>query len=620
MPLILRSLVGASAIVLLTGAASVVADPLKEATLTQVVNQVDIVTPARQTSRARSGAAFRAPNSLRTGSASRAELTASDQTVTRVGANTVFRFGEEPRTIYLDQGNVLFYSPTGKGGGTIQTAGASAGVLGSTYIVSATRVGGSKILSLEHRTRVNFKGFIRVLNPGQLTFVLPGMRGKPGVFEFRLRDLVASSELINGFRNQLPSLPAIQANIAKQEREIAKGSKQATEQLIGEATDQGIELYDANARQIFFVEAGASNIFSLFETDLILRTPTIPDEFVLETEDDIRLFLDGLTGFPAEFAQAVLSDADLPNSFAFVAARDIFIETPIVNLSRFQDQDLVVFFATRDITFDFPQSSSSSSSDQGFVNFGGELAFLAAGNILITPNTSVHFDGQALIFESGGSFTVSQGSVFSSGEIDVNALGSVNITDSTISSGNDIFMSSDSINSINVVGSSVVAQADIEFQSFNGSITIDDSIVANSSAQNGFLGIQTENGNDINIVNGSLIAASPTGGQIFISALGGTLNIAGSISQNITAQSISLQARTVILENVFLSGQNVNIGSELGTLALGYSPNNAMGAPNEVGRVNVRGNVHLNGSLVSGSPGGTLLTNGSDVINIFSAQ
>ena len=62
----------------------------------------------------------KAPDLVRTGPQSRAELTAADQTVTRIGANTVFSFEPTGRDINLEKGNVLFHSPAGKGGGTIR--------------------------------------------------------------------------------------------------------------------------------------------------------------------------------------------------------------------------------------------------------------------------------------------------------------------------------------------------------------------------------------------------------------------------------------------------------------------------------------------------------------------
>ncbi len=67
----------------------------------------------------------------------------------RVGANAVFSFGKDSRTLNLERGSLLLHSPTGKGGGSIVTNSATASVVGTTIIVTATSNGGFKLLVLE---------------------------------------------------------------------------------------------------------------------------------------------------------------------------------------------------------------------------------------------------------------------------------------------------------------------------------------------------------------------------------------------------------------------------------------------------------------------------------------
>src|SRR5579872_5808280 len=107
------------------------ATPLTQSTFTDVIHDVNVVTESTKTaSPAKVNELFQTPNLVRTGSDSRAELTAADQTITRIGANTVFSFEPAGRDINLEQGSILFHSPHGKGGGTIKSGGASAAVLG----------------------------------------------------------------------------------------------------------------------------------------------------------------------------------------------------------------------------------------------------------------------------------------------------------------------------------------------------------------------------------------------------------------------------------------------------------------------------------------------------------
>jgi hypothetical protein len=200
------------------------AAPLNEGTLTEIIREVSILAgPAQSPQPAKVNAIVRAPDLVRTGPESRAEITAPDQTITRVGANTVFSFETRSRTLQLQQGSVLFHSPKGKGGGTIQSGGASAAVLGTTLIVSATPAGGFKVVVLEGSGRVKpRKGWSKTLRAGQMAYLLPDGRLSP-IFNIDLQKLIAGSQLVNGFSRPLPSMPLIQAAVSRQSRDLARG-------------------------------------------------------------------------------------------------------------------------------------------------------------------------------------------------------------------------------------------------------------------------------------------------------------------------------------------------------------------------------------------------------------
>ncbi len=202
------------------------AAPLIESTFTEVVNEVNIVANGTESATpAKINNTFNAPDLVRTGPDSRAELTAPDQTITRVGANSVFSFEPARRNLRLEQGNVLFHPPAGAGGGTITSGGTTAAVLGTTLIVSATANGGFKVILLEGRGKVTLSGGKSVtLRAGQLVFVQPGGKTLSPVLDINLAKLVAGSLLVNGFSHPLSSLPLIQAAIKKQDSEIASGN------------------------------------------------------------------------------------------------------------------------------------------------------------------------------------------------------------------------------------------------------------------------------------------------------------------------------------------------------------------------------------------------------------
>ena len=220
---------------------------LTESTFTEVVNNVKVVSGAdKTTTPAKANDLFKSPDLVRTGAGSRAEMTAPDQTITRVGANTVFSFEPAGRNLNLEQGNILFHSPAGKGGGTIKSAGAVAAVLGTTLTVSATTGGGFKVILLEGKGSVTLpSGQSVTLNAGQLVFVLPGQKGFSEVLTINLAKLVGGSQLVNGFAHTLPSWPLIAAAIDEQNSQLADGDAQDT----GKPPGNGLAVIDHGTYQ-----------------------------------------------------------------------------------------------------------------------------------------------------------------------------------------------------------------------------------------------------------------------------------------------------------------------------------------------------------------------------------
>jgi hypothetical protein len=154
--------------------------------------------------------------------ASRLEMTAPDQTITRVGANTVFTFAPGGRDILLERGSVLFHAPAGVGGGAIKNHGTAAAVLGTTEIGAMLSDGSFKILDLEGKVKVTLKNNVSVgLKPGQMVIVSPDGTEFGPVLNFNLGRLVPRLLLVGGFSEPLSSLPLIDAAIQVQYKEIA---------------------------------------------------------------------------------------------------------------------------------------------------------------------------------------------------------------------------------------------------------------------------------------------------------------------------------------------------------------------------------------------------------------
>ena len=115
---------------LASGLNEVSADELKEAKVTQVIQDVKLLPsnaaprPAAVSDDVRHGTA------VQTGVQSRSELTFKDQTITRLGEKTIFSVGEGARTIDLGSGQFLLYAPKKAGGAKIKAGAVTAAITG----------------------------------------------------------------------------------------------------------------------------------------------------------------------------------------------------------------------------------------------------------------------------------------------------------------------------------------------------------------------------------------------------------------------------------------------------------------------------------------------------------
>ena len=118
------------AFALASGLPNVSADELKEAKVTQVIQDVRVL-PSNASSRpAAVNDNVRQGTAVQTGVQSRSELTFKDQTITRLGEKTMFSVGEGPRTIDLGSGQFLLYAPKKAGGAKVKIGPVTAAITG----------------------------------------------------------------------------------------------------------------------------------------------------------------------------------------------------------------------------------------------------------------------------------------------------------------------------------------------------------------------------------------------------------------------------------------------------------------------------------------------------------
>jgi FecR protein len=105
------------------------ADELKEAKVTQVIQDVRVL-PSNASSRpAAVNEDVRQGMAVQTGVQSRSELTFKDKTMARLGEKTIFSVGG-PRTIDLGSGQFLLYVPKKAGGAKVKAGPVTAAITG----------------------------------------------------------------------------------------------------------------------------------------------------------------------------------------------------------------------------------------------------------------------------------------------------------------------------------------------------------------------------------------------------------------------------------------------------------------------------------------------------------
>ena len=106
------------------------ADELKEAKVTQVIQDVRVLPSGAASRPAALNDNVHQGTAVQTGTQSRSELTFKDQTITRIGEKTIFSPGEGARTIDLGSGQVLLYVPKKSGGAKVKMGPVTAAITG----------------------------------------------------------------------------------------------------------------------------------------------------------------------------------------------------------------------------------------------------------------------------------------------------------------------------------------------------------------------------------------------------------------------------------------------------------------------------------------------------------
>ncbi|MBV9009645.1 MAG: FecR domain-containing protein, partial [Verrucomicrobia bacterium] len=267
---------------ILAGSAS--AEQLKEARVTQVVKDVKLLPfqaapkPATVNDQVRDGTA------VRTGVESRTELTFTDQTLARLGANTIFTFAEGTRNLDLKDGAMLLRVPKNAGGAKISTAAITAAITGTTVMLEYHPKSYAKFIVLEGTGRIYLPGRVGesvLVRAGQMLIVKPDAKKLPEPVDVDVKRIMQSSLLITDF-GPMGSEALIGMEIQSQQAQKSSGQLTDTNlAILGGGTNVSVTdptstdvLSVASTTKSFRELAGLPTPFPHTPTPAPPRTPT----------------------------------------------------------------------------------------------------------------------------------------------------------------------------------------------------------------------------------------------------------------------------------------------------------------------------------------------------------
>ena len=197
---------------------------LRAAHVTQIINDVKLLPGQAAARPAVVNDSVAAGTAVRTGVDSRTELTFSDLTITRLGANTVFSFNGEARQIDLGSGAVLVQVPRNGAEAKIRTAAVTAAITGGTALFESHKGLPTKLLMLEGIGRFYRNGHpeeAEIVHGGEMAMMtVDGQITRPTKFNAAL--VYKTSKLITSFPT-LPNADLIMAVIEEQQAALAGG-------------------------------------------------------------------------------------------------------------------------------------------------------------------------------------------------------------------------------------------------------------------------------------------------------------------------------------------------------------------------------------------------------------
>ena len=174
------------------------AAPFKSAVISKTVNEVKVSESSKEARSASSGQIIGKSSTVLTGRESRAELSFTDKTITRIGANSVFSFKSGTRDMAINQGSFLLQVPKNAGGATIRTATVTAAITGTTTMMEYSPGKWIKFICLEGEAELSNKFDDKVrIGYGMMIVMNPNAKKFPKPVFVNLEKLVKTSKLMD---------------------------------------------------------------------------------------------------------------------------------------------------------------------------------------------------------------------------------------------------------------------------------------------------------------------------------------------------------------------------------------------------------------------------------------
>src|SRR5438477_2647615 len=234
-----------------------VAAPLQEARVSQIIEDVRLLEAHGAPRPAVVNDKITLQRAVRTGKESRAELTFTDLTITRLGANTIFSLKAGAREVDLTSGTILLAVPSGAAPARTNTVAVTVSVMGGTALLTTGPP--TKFMVLEGIGTIYPKGHPEkavTVQGGEMVIAEDGRISNPEKFDVKL--VLETSPLIIDFP-PLTNLPLILAVMNQQiaEQQLAGITSQPLARNLVDVID--VTDQNANSNPVVLVSTSGSS-------------------------------------------------------------------------------------------------------------------------------------------------------------------------------------------------------------------------------------------------------------------------------------------------------------------------------------------------------------------------